>query len=99
MSLNIKNERTHALVRELAGLTGMSQTSAVESAVRLRLEQLRAEAEASRPATKFSAEETVARRAEIERIIADFHAHTTTEQREALRRADDEMYDEMGLPR
>ena len=34
MSLNIKNERTHALVRELAELTGLSQTSAVEDAVR-----------------------------------------------------------------
>jgi len=37
MSLNIKNERTHALVRELATLTGMSQTEAVEDAVGRRL--------------------------------------------------------------
>ena len=36
MSLNIKNERTHALVRELATLSGMSQTEAVEDAVNLR---------------------------------------------------------------
>ena len=42
MSLNIKNERTHALVRELATLSGMSQTEAVEDAVTRRLEQLRA---------------------------------------------------------
>ncbi len=41
MSLNIKNERTHALVRELATLSGMSQTEAVEDAVRRRLAQLR----------------------------------------------------------
>jgi antitoxin VapB len=41
MSLNIKNERTHALVRELATLSGMSQTDAVEDAVARRLEQLR----------------------------------------------------------
>ena len=41
MSLNIKNERTHALVRELATITGMSQTEAVEDAVTRRLEQLR----------------------------------------------------------
>jgi antitoxin VapB len=40
MSLNIKNERTHELVRELAELTGMSQTSAVEDAVRRRLAEL-----------------------------------------------------------
>lgn len=40
MGLNIKNERTHALVRELATLTGVSQTEAVEQAVRARLAEL-----------------------------------------------------------
>jgi len=40
MSLNIKNERTHALVRELALMSGMSQTEAVEDAVRRRIAQL-----------------------------------------------------------
>jgi antitoxin VapB len=40
MSLNIKNERTHALVRELAVMSGMSQTEAVEDAVRRRIAQL-----------------------------------------------------------
>lgn len=40
VSLNIKNERTHALVRELATLTGMSQTDAVTDAVERRLEEL-----------------------------------------------------------
>lgn len=40
MSLNIKNEQTHALVRELAERTGRSQTSAVEDAVRRRLAEL-----------------------------------------------------------
>ena len=42
MSLNIKNEETHRLVRQLAELTGMSQTSAVEDAVRRRLDELTA---------------------------------------------------------
>jgi antitoxin VapB len=41
MSLNIKNERTHALVRELATLTGMSQTDAVTHAVEHRIAELR----------------------------------------------------------
>jgi antitoxin VapB len=41
MSLNIKNERTHELVRELADLTGESQTAAVETAVRERLTRVR----------------------------------------------------------
>ncbi|MQA84351.1 MAG: antitoxin [Streptosporangiales bacterium] len=42
MSLNIKNEETHSLVRELARLTGESQNVAVATAVRERLERLRA---------------------------------------------------------
>lgn len=41
MSLNIKNEETHRLVRELADLTGESQTAAVEVAVRERLAQVK----------------------------------------------------------
>ena len=43
VSLNIKNERTHALVRELATLQGVSQTEAVERAVRERIAALTAE--------------------------------------------------------
>ena len=41
MSLNIKNEKTHRLVRELARLTGESMTAAVEQAVRERLVKVR----------------------------------------------------------
>jgi antitoxin VapB len=48
MSLNIKNEETHRLVRQLAELTGQSQTSAVEDAVRRRLEELTQEKEVER---------------------------------------------------
>lgn len=40
MSLNIKNEDVHAAVRELADALGVSQTSAVEVAVRAKLEGL-----------------------------------------------------------
>ncbi len=47
MSLNIKDEETHRLVRELARLTGESQTMAVLNAVRERLDRLHA---AGRPA-------------------------------------------------
>src|SRR6266545_339918 len=42
MSLNIKDEETHRLVRELAQLTGESQTTAVMIAVRERLDRLHA---------------------------------------------------------
>jgi len=41
MSLNIKNEETHRLVRQLARATGESMTGAVEKAVRERLERVR----------------------------------------------------------
>lgn len=41
MSLNIKNDQTHELARELASLTGESLTEAVTVAVRERLERLR----------------------------------------------------------
>jgi antitoxin VapB len=41
MGLNIKNEDTHRLVQELARLTGESQTVAVTTAVRERLDRLR----------------------------------------------------------
>lgn len=40
MSLNIKNEETHRLVRQLARLTGESMTAAVDKAVRERLERV-----------------------------------------------------------
>ena len=53
MSLNIKNEETHRLVRRLAELTGQSQTSAVEEAVRRRLAELEREATA-RPGSSGS---------------------------------------------
>lgn len=41
MSLNIKNENTHRLIRQLARLTGESMTAAVEQAVRERLDRVR----------------------------------------------------------
>ncbi|MBM3503608.1 MAG: hypothetical protein FJX65_07005 [Alphaproteobacteria bacterium] len=41
MGFNIKNPRTHELVRQLASLTGETLTQAVTESVRQRLEQLR----------------------------------------------------------
>ena len=41
MGLNIKNEDTHRLVQELAGLTGETQSAAVTVAVRERLDRVR----------------------------------------------------------
>jgi antitoxin VapB len=41
MSLNIKNEQTHRMAKELARLTGESVSGAVGQAVRERLERVR----------------------------------------------------------
>ena len=41
MSLNIKDERTHRMARELARATGESMTAAVSEAIRERLERVR----------------------------------------------------------
>lgn len=43
MSLNIKNDEVHELVRDLATTLGISQTSAVEVAVRAKLDELAAQ--------------------------------------------------------
>jgi antitoxin VapB len=43
MSLNIKSEETHKLVRELATLTGESMTAAIRVAVQERIERVEAE--------------------------------------------------------
>ena len=45
MALNIKNEETHRLARELAELTGESLTTAVTIAVRERRDRVRASRE------------------------------------------------------
>lgn len=88
MGLNIKNERTHALVRELAALTGESQTSAIEEAVRRRLEELQASDSASQSVV-----------GEIAAISTDFQRGLTPAQRTELLRGDEELYDDAGLPR
>jgi antitoxin VapB len=43
MAMNIKNEQTQRLSKELAKLTGESMTTAVTQAVRERLERLRSD--------------------------------------------------------
>ncbi|MFV0320112.1 MAG: type II toxin-antitoxin system VapB family antitoxin [Microbacterium sp.] len=99
MSLNIKNEAVHDLVRQLAVLTGMSQTSAVEDAVRRRLEELQIIERAGRPTPAYSPEEIERRKAGIRRIVDGFKADTTPEQRAAMSDHGDWLYDETGLPK
>ncbi len=87
MSLNIKNEETHRLVRRLAELTGQSQTSAVEDAVRRRLAEL--ESEGSREA----------RAAAIARVVERARLIAATDPDWVATDWDKELYDESGLPR
>lgn len=87
MSLNIKNETTHELVRRLAALTGQSQTSAVEDAVRRRLAELEQGREA----------EIERRRAAIAAVIA--RARLVPRTGRSTEDIMDELYDETGMPR
>ncbi|MEU4013729.1 type II toxin-antitoxin system VapB family antitoxin [Microbacterium sp. NPDC028030] len=87
MSLNIKNETTHELVRRLAALTGQSQTGAVEDAVRRRL----AELEQSREA------EIERKRAAIDAVVA--RARLIPRTGRNTEEIMDELYDEAGMPR
>ena len=86
MSLNIKNERVHALAREAARLTGQSQTSVIERA----LEELLA-----RESRESEREE---RRRQIEELLSEMHARVTDEDRARARQIMEDMYDENGLP-
>lgn len=84
MSLNIKNERTHALVRELATLSGVSQTEAVEDAVRRRLEQLRSNEQRN----------STERLSRIHALVEQLSAHLGPPFD-----LDNFLYDENGLPK
>lgn len=87
MSLNIKNERVHEMVRRLAELTGQSQTGAVEDAVRRRLDEVSGE-DARRQSERRDA--INAAFDELQRLPVVGPAYE-----EIM----DDMYDEQGLPR
>ncbi|GAA2771445.1 type II toxin-antitoxin system VapB family antitoxin [Mycolicibacterium pallens] len=86
MSLNIKNPQTVALVRELARRTGLSQTSAVEEAVRAKLAQLTAD------------EGGDTRRQKVNDLLAELDRSITAQQRKSIRKDETDLYDENGLP-
>ncbi|MFD1825886.1 MULTISPECIES: type II toxin-antitoxin system VapB family antitoxin [Mumia] len=81
---------THALVRRLAEVTGTSQTSAVEDAVRRRLAELEAEGASVVQAADHQ---------RVERLLVEFRRDLTDEDRRTMSLADDAVYDEHGLPR
>ena len=83
MSLNIKNERVHDLVRELAELTHQNQTSAVEQAVQRMLDEVRNERDA--------------RLERLLAITADIAPHLKPGP--GSQDIDELLYDEYGLPK
>lgn len=83
MSLNIKNERVHALAREVARRTGRTQTNAIEEA----LVRLLADLDAVRP------DDAIERAREI---AHDFERRLSAVDRERL--STDRLYDDRGLP-
>lgn len=91
MSLNIKNPKTTALVRELAERTGTSQTQAVELAVSERLASLDAQADKS-----LAAAET--KRGTATLLLKRIRDSLSESDRGALRAAETELFDHHGLP-
>jgi antitoxin VapB len=90
MGLNIKNERTTALVRELAQRTGLTQTGAITVAVRAKL------AELDRDTAEVG---THGRRDNAQQLLKELHNSLTEAERAELKAAESQLYDDAGLPR
>lgn len=89
MSLNIKSQRTVALVRELAARTGTNQTAAVEDAVARGLSELDREDRARAEARRAAAEQTLR---DLDKLLSD-------DDKRLIRRHEVDLYDDSGLPR
>ena len=85
MSLNIKNEETHQLARELVALTGETMTAAVTVALRERLERERRE-------------RSIETRLQRLRAIRKRCAGMLKSDRPSAIEHGDLLYDERGLP-
>lgn len=84
MGLNIKNERVHALAREVAQRTGRTQTSAIEVALERYLQE-------TTPSVARSRDE------QLDELLADVQARLRAADEPPL--DTDELYDDAGLPR
>jgi len=94
--LNIKDAEATRLVRELAELTGETQTEAVRKALRERLQREKAEREAR------DARTAAEKRREFERVWAKIKKIQDRVQRRRLGRdflTEDDLYNENGLPK
>lgn len=85
MGLNIKSPTAEAAIRELAALTGESLTSAIENAVREKIERAKRE---QRSAEALWNDPNL-------RALQEIFARDPRTREEI----DDELYDEHGLPR
>ena len=86
MSLNIKNEETVRLIRELAHELHTSMTAAIADAVSARLLEVRRQ----QPAVEAEAERLLAMWGELGELLGrDYLAQDF----------DDQLYDERGIPR
>ena len=98
--LNIKDAETSAMVRELAQLTGESQTEVVRKAVRQRLEREKSQRQpgtgkpAMRPLTTAQKREFARTWRRIEKV----QEQITRKQIDNML-TDDDLYDELGLPK
>ncbi len=88
VGLNIKNERVHALARQAAQVTGLTQTGAIEEALVRLLAHYGHDPDAERARTKVDL---------VHRIVADFQATDDASGRHLG--AIEELYDDLGLPR
>ena len=91
MGLNIKNEHTTALVRELAERTGLTQTAAITEAVRAKL------AELDRAGVGTRRRRDV-RRAKARQLLDELRTSLTEAERAKLKAAERQLYDDAGLP-
>jgi antitoxin VapB len=99
--LNIKDAEATRLARELAELTGESQTEAVRTALRERLEREKTEREKTERESHavYSAER---KRRDVENTLAEIKKIQEEIRRTGLIEnmlTDDDLYDEHGLPK
>ncbi|MBM5798825.1 MAG: hypothetical protein FJ050_08620 [Cyanobacteria bacterium M_surface_7_m2_040] len=89
MSMNIKDERVHAMAKELAARRGTTVTDAVRQALKAALE---------RQPTLTAVDTIEARKAAIREICARVSARPEWQGRTS-QELQDELYDEHGLPK
>lgn len=87
VGLNIKNERVCALAKQAAAEFDMSQTSVIEKALEEYLARHSAE------------QEKAARLARARRTLDEIHGMLTDEDVAEMKAFQEDMYDEMGLPK